>query len=294
MSELPEIEEMSPEEIEKEARTFGWTPEEEFKGPKDKWVSAEEFVERGRKVVPILNANNKRLQAQLLTRDQKIDTLSQQLEAATAAIGKLEKHYTEANKRQLEDLRKSLTSQLKEARENEDVESEVQLLDKLGEVRQSLAKADEKPTPPASNSNQPNDASQSPIFREWLKDNPWFGQDKKKTKLVTRIAEDLRDDGTELQGREFMDEAVRLYEEQYGQPSDDDEDTRQTPQRRTGKVESAPAARSASSRSKSWESLPAEAKQECLNDADDLVGPNKRFKTLDDWKKKYAEIYHGE
>ena len=291
-----DIQDMTPEEVEQEARSFGWTPQEEFKGKPENWVSAEEFVDRGRKLVPILNANNKRLQRDVLTANQKVDTLSQQLVAAQTAIEKLERHYTEANKRQLEELRRSLTEQLKQAREDENVDDEVKILDQLGEVRKTLKDAEESPTPQAKNTNQqPVQPNADPVFQAWLKDNNWFGQDKKKTKLVTRIGEDLRDEGTDLKGREFLDECVRLYEEQYGEADTDDEEKNQTPQRRTpSKVEGGHNPRSTGAKSKSWESLPADAKQECLNDAEDLVGPDKRYKTLDEWKKKYASIYYGE
>lgn len=296
---IKEVSEMSPEEIETEARTFGWTPEEEFRGDKSKWIPAEDFVERGRRVVPILNANNKRLQQQVLTANQKVDTLQSELAATRVAIEKLEKHYTESNKRQLEDLRNSLKSQLKEAREDGNVDDEVQILGQLQDVDKTLKETKENPTPPASNSNQtPPQPNADPVLQNWMKENKdWFGPDKKKTKEVTRIAEDLREDNPDMPTAEFLEEVMRLYDERHapkGSDSDDEESST-PPQRRTpSKVEGAPQARSGSAKSKSWESLPADAKQACLQDADDLVGPGKRYKTLDEWKSKYATIYYGD
>ena len=44
--------------VEKEAREMGWTPKEKFKGNPDKWVTAEEFVERQCHAVKIRGQRN--------------------------------------------------------------------------------------------------------------------------------------------------------------------------------------------------------------------------------------------
>ena len=48
--------------VEQEARTLGWVPQEEFKGDPNRWVDADTFVERGHTVMPILRKNNERLE----------------------------------------------------------------------------------------------------------------------------------------------------------------------------------------------------------------------------------------
>ena len=45
------------EQTQKEARLFGWVPNEEFRGSEDDWVDAEVFVKRGKEINPILRKN---------------------------------------------------------------------------------------------------------------------------------------------------------------------------------------------------------------------------------------------
>lgn len=277
--------EVTPEALEAEAKSMGWVPEDQFKGNKDHWVDAEEFVERGRKVLPILIANNKRQARELLSRDQKIDTLAQQLANATTAIEKLEKHYTEANKRAVQNAKESLRNELKQAREDNDVDAEDRILGKLEEIRDQER---EEAKPPEKKTEAPKTPEIPDDMKQWYRENSWFGspkpEDMKKSKAIARIAEDMRDEGNELVGVEFMNEALRIYEEQVGEP------TRQP----TQKVETPSSRGGGRASSKSFASLPKEAKDACLADAEDLVGPGKRFKTLDDWKTNYAKIYYGD
>jgi len=277
--------EVTPEALEAEAKSMGWVPEDQFKGNKDHWVDAEEFVERGRKVLPILIANNKRQARELLSRDQKIDTLAQQLANATTAIEKLEKHYTEANKRAVQNAKESLRNELKQAREDNDVDAEDRILGKLEEIRDQER---EEAKPPEKKTEAPKTPEIPEDMKQWYRENSWFGspkpEDMKKSKAIARIAEDMRDEGNELVGVEFMNEALRIYEEQVGEP------TRQP----TQKVETPSSRGGGRASSKSFASLPKEAKDACLADAEDLVGPGKRFKTLDDWKTNYAKIYYGD
>lgn len=265
--------------IEKEAKTMGWIPEEQFKGSKDHWVSAEEFVEKGRAVMPILVANNKRLQADRLTMDTKIGTLELKLTDATVALSKLEKHYIEANKRSVEQARKDLLAELKVAREDDDVEGEEAIRDKLDALRKSTTEP-AKPAPVVK-----TEETLSPEFLEWQDENPWFLTDKKRAKALIRISEDLREDGDTSTGRPFMDACMdRLLETEGG----DSEVSRPT-----SKVEVNGSRGNSRPTGKSFADLPRDAKEACWDDVDDLVGPDKIYKTKADWEKGYAKIYWG-
>ena len=273
--EQPEGEEQ--QEIEKEARALGWRPEAEFRGDKAHWVDAATFVEKGKFVVPILRENNKRLQQELKSRDLKINTLEETLTNATQALERLESHYTAANKRAVEVAKNQLKEELKEARATDDIEAEFKILDRLEELKDVVET--EKPAPKQKTLEE----NLSPEFKKWQAENTWFGEDKKKTKAILRIAEDLRDEGDKSQGADFFERCMEVLEQQ--------EDV---PQRPASKVENGSSRSSRSSGGKSFDSLPSDARQACMEDVDALVGPTKRFKTVEDWKKKYAEIYWSE
>lgn len=49
-----------PNEVEQKALKMGWTPKDQFKGDPDKWRPADEFVERGENMLPIIKAQVKR------------------------------------------------------------------------------------------------------------------------------------------------------------------------------------------------------------------------------------------
>lgn len=283
-----ETEELSPEQIEQEARVMGWVPEDEFKGKKDQWVDAEEFLERGRHVMPILLQNNKRLTKELLQRDKKIGNLEASLASTQTAIEKLEKHYTEANKRAVETAKADLKSQLREARENDDVDAEERILGELGELQQRERDAARQPA--KTEKREEPKKSDPPEVQQWYKDNPWFGgeskEDKAKTKAIVRIAEDLRDEGTDLMGVDFFEECVRVYEEQQEPPA-----SKRPP---ANKVEGGNSRGKSNGGGKTFSSLPSEAKQACWDDVEDLVGEGKRYKTKKDWEDAYARIYYSE
>lgn len=280
-------------DYEKEASALGWVPLEKFKGDEDKWVDAETFVERGKHVMPILKKNNERLREELLTRDAEIDTLKQQLSATNAIVERLEKSYNEGTKRALEAQRKELRASLIEAKKENDVEAELDIQDQLDNLKQAEADAAKKQQEESKTLtkpiNQDPDSGFSPEFQAWKKENPWFGTDKKKTKAIMRAAEDLRDEGETATGAEFFELAAeRAF-------PDDGGEEEESPRKPVSKVESGNASRGTSSTRKgSFGSLPKDAQEACMQDADTLVGPGKKFKELKDWQNYYTKVYFGE
>lgn len=274
--------------VEQEARGMGWLPEEEFKGNKDKWVSAEEYVERGKHIMPILLANNKRLTGQLGETTTKLSKVEQALANTNAALEKIEKHHAEAVKRAVDEAKSELRQQIKEARENGDFDAEEAARDKLDELKKST-ESSQAPEPKASvkKDDKPED-NLTDDFRAWHKENKWFGdnsspENKKKTKEVTRLAEDIREEGSKLEGKAFMDFVVEEYEK------------RNAPDKRSSKVEGHSGRGAPNGNGgKSFADLPKDAQQACLADQDIFVGEGKRHKTLDSWKKAYTNIYFGQ
>lgn len=284
-------------EIEQQAKEMGWRPKEQFKGDPDKWVDAEEYVERGEHVLPIVRAERDRLRAERLTDTQKIGTLQQQLEATQAIVKGLEKNYNESLTRQLAEQRKQLKGDLKEAVEDRDTDKEFEIREQLDALTDAEKEAKRKQeenkdklnggTKPAQTSTDPD---LSPEFTAWKSENPWFGgssaEDKKRTKAVIRAAEDLRDDGDTSTGREFFEKATAAV---------DDASNDEPPKgRNLDKVDNGNARNNSRSGAKTFASLPAEAKQACLEDMDNFVGEGKLFKTEDEWKSYYAKMVLGD
>src|SRR3970040_676509 len=83
----PEI--IAHEEAVVKAKTLGWVPKEEYKGNPEKWRDAEEFNEFGERLNPILRENNKRLEAQLRTKEEAHAKELAEIRASVAKFAKL-------------------------------------------------------------------------------------------------------------------------------------------------------------------------------------------------------------
>lgn len=263
--------------LEKEARDMGWKPEAEFKGKKENWVDAETYVERGRSIAPILRHNNETLRKDLLTQKQKNDILEKQVAELRT---QMEEFQAGASSKQLEAKKAQLLEQLKAARQDDDVEAEYKIREQLDALKPEPPKKKQEPA-------KGEDDGLSPEFKAWNAENPWFGgtssEDKKKTKEVYRIAEDMREEGTRLTGAEFMDAAVAEYEKRQrkARGEEDEPSDKHEPGYNGGRQ----------SGSKGFNSLPRAAKEACWEDNEKFVGEGKLFKTQKDWEAHYYEQY---
>lgn len=272
-----------------QAREMGWQPLDKFKGNKDKWVDADVFVERGQHVLPIVRAERDRLRGDLLTRDQKIGTLERQLNATQALVKDLGENFEKVLTERLAQQRSELKAQLKDAVADRDVEAELNIREQLDNLttaendakkRQQSNREKLNPEPTADAPTAP-----TPEFAAWHKDNKWFGEDKKRTKELLRIGEDLRDEGETLEGRAFMDKCLEVLEEREAE--------RDGGQRPTSKVEGGNPRGRTGGVDGGYSSLPAEAKAACDADEETFVGEGKMFKDKKSWQAYYVKMYHG-
>ncbi len=270
--------EPTTEEVEAEARALGWVPETEFKGKKDHWIEAADFVERGRHLMPVLISNNKRLLDQVKQRDRQIDTLKEKVDNTLKGVERLDKLHKESTKRQLEDQEKQLRAELLEAREDKNIDREEEIREQLDTVKEAKKDLDKVPV----KAPEPKTGEVSPEFKEWAEDNPWFQTDATRRNAAIAISDKLRADGSSLVGREFLDEVVRVLEEQ-------EEEKKQ--RRATSRVEPSAANGRSGGGSKSFEALPADAKRACDDDEETFVGPTKLFKDRKSWREYYAKTY---
>jgi len=273
--------------IEKEARSMGWRPEEDWDGPPGKWLDAKTFVEKGEQILPILRANNKKMREELLTRDKDLATLRESLASANKAISALKKSYTEATKREVDIALADLREQFKQAREVGDVDLELKVKKNLDTLEAKANKLeeeqDEEPEGKGKGETKPT-GEMSPEFLDWQSRNKWFGntlnpEDKARTAALVKIAERVRAEDTTLVGLPFMDKCMELLEEQergYYKPK--------------SKVE-AGGGKGGRSSGRAWDDLPKEAKAACHADNETFVGTGKMFKTVKEWEDHYANLF---
>src|ERR1035437_653917 len=120
-------------EAEQEASLMGWMPKEQFKGDPAKWTSAEEFVDRGKHLMPILRKNNERLVGEIEGLKTQVNQLNASLSESSGAMKDLMKFHEKATKTQVAKARSDLLAELKEAKTEGDVDAEIEATSKLSE-----------------------------------------------------------------------------------------------------------------------------------------------------------------
>ena len=267
------------------ASEMGWVPQETFRGDPERWIDAETFVKRGEELMPLLRANNKKLQEELQGVKHSLAETRDLLKASADSIDALKEFNSKAVREQAKEKRGEIVEAIKQARDAGDVDSEMVLTDQLKEQTDAI-KAAEKPV--TNGAAAPvSDFSKTPDWTEWAAENEWFGQDKRKTALALGIAEELRTDGEKILGKAFLDKVTAEVNKVFGEPV-----------RAMNKVEGAGRSSggngSGGERSKSFADLPSEARAACEKQSDRLVGPGRAFKSKEEWRRHYVVKYFEE
>ena len=245
-----EIVEQTPEQIatEKEARAFGWVPQGEYRDG-EHYVDAETFVKRGKEINPILRKNNEALLKKLEASQNEIVEIRKvakefeafQKDNATKKVAELQ--------HELDDLKE----RKKEAVSSGNGDAVVAIDDAIDIVKDQQREA-KKPVEPEP---EKKPVKLEPELVEWMDENKWFTYDEKYTKIADAIGVDLSKKNPGLRGKAFFEkldeELSQWLPDEYKKP------TRRNP------VEGASGASrpSGSKNSKSYASLPQDAKDAC-------------------------------
>lgn len=162
-------------EVEVEARSQGWVPQEEFKGNPDHWRDAPEFVEFGRKLNPILRKTNDELKREILA-------VKQQFEGYKGTVEQLVKQQQITLKREYEDQIQVLKLQIREARNNNDFDTADQYQEHLDTLKEN------KPDFEAPVAKEPEFAFNKDEYAAWSAQNPWADADPQLGKVAQSVA----------------------------------------------------------------------------------------------------------
>ena len=260
MSEEKQVEQQEVEQsdqdiqTQKEARIFGWVPKEEFRGSDDDWVDAEVFVKRGKEINPILRKNNELLMKKLDEKAKEIDSIK----ASVEEFKKFQKESFERKTAEYEISIAELKSKKREAIAEGNGDAVVDIDDQIDSLKEAQreAKAEAKTkaeVPPTAQASIPDD----PELQSWLGRNQWFGPDTEMTDVANGLGASVRRQFPHLTGRDFLDKLDDKVKEYF-------------PHKFTGNkskgsaVDSSGSVRgSGSSGKKSYDNLPADAKQAC-------------------------------
>jgi len=234
-----------------------------------------------------LRADREKLRGEVAETRAALTETQRLLQASQESIEELKRYHSEDTARQVEKAKKDLVKQLKQAREDGDVEAEVEIQDELTKIRTAQAAAPApapKPAAPAAPAQPATDPEQA----AWLATNTWFATNPRLRGLTLGIAEEIRGKQPGLKGKAFYD-AVDAEMAEYLDP----------PARGTDKVQGGRGPSNggggSGGRQKTYADLPADAKQACDGYASKLVGPGRAHKDLASWQAQYAkDFFAGE
>lgn len=265
--------------IEEAARALEWVPKEEFQGDPADWMDAAAWVDYQKKLNPILKKTNARLHSEMTAMRQQVNKLAQELEAAREDFSTLEEFHEEEVTRRVEETRKELLSQIKDAKRSGDVDTEVDLTDQLQRLNNVNAKTEQELEDGEERKNGKRVESVNaltPEYTEWKGRNGWFEVDAVRTYETMAIASKLTQERPDLRGQAFFAELDKRISGKTQRPG-------------AGKVEgSRGSSTGGEAAGRTYADLPAEAKAQCDKYAKKFVRKDGKFKTEAEYRQHYV------
>lgn len=293
MSEDAVIESAADEATQKEAEAAGWIPPARAKALNGKpFIDADEFLtrraeatERRKEILPVVQAENARLRAQVeeLTAGQQ--RLAATITRAEEAIANMELEASTKTAKAVETAKKEVKAELAKALEAGDHAAVAELTMQAADLANIDTEVPVKKVVEDKKVDPPNPAK-DPIFLKWAEDTPWFNTDQRKTRLALVISQELLTAGEPLRGRAFLDKVAAAVEADTAPPKDlDREDSkvdggRHSDDARRGKRDG-------------YSAMPADARKQCDADEANFVGKGKKFSDQAAYRAHWAGVYNG-
>lgn len=235
-------------EAEAKARRLGWVSKEEFKGDPDKHRSAEEFLQRGETILPILQRDNKKLH-DTVSRFEK--ELKETKEAAAGVEDLVRKSAEREYKKNLRDLERKLDAAIETA----DVTQARQIRAEITEL-QTGEPAPKREPKPVGEVDKP---AVDPEIQSWIDQNDWFNKSVALRGYATEVYGDLEKQYPGKSRSELLAETkqrtVERFPEKFGV----------NPKRDGAAAVAAPGGVATPKKTggRTYDDLPAEAKKAC-------------------------------
>ena len=240
------------EEVIHEAEGQGWVPKEKFRGDEKDWVDADQFVKRGREIMPILRKNNENLIKELNSTKEQLKEFRQTAEEFKA-------YQKEGYERKITEYKNQITA-LKESRAQAISDGDGQrvnaLDDAIDEAKDNVREATEATKVSAKTDIEPP-TSIDPTLQTWLDRNDWFGKDRRLTKQANALGEEIREEFPHLKDVAFLDKLDEVLKEEFPDKFGG------TKKRPGSPVESGSGKGRNAAAAKSYDNLPADAKAAC-------------------------------
>lgn len=250
-----ELEQEERSQVEEEARKQGWVEKELWRGNPDKWRPAEEFVERGNNIAPILKS--------------RVEKAERDLKVALDQIGRIEKQAYERAKSEYEAKLADLEAKEVQAFNEGDAQA-----------YQSVKKQREKLKPPEE--PKPEHIPANNDFEAWRSDNQWWETDEDLTDYARAKAGKIQAKLGLPDGRELYDKVTEAVRAAFPHKF-------QNPKRQAAPVvegEGSTASAGTSRGKRVFDNLPKSAKQSFFRLEKEFAARGRKF-TKEDYVSSY-------
>lgn len=158
--------------LEARARDLGWHPFAEYRGLPGKWVDAKTFIQRGEEILPIVRANNHRLEEQLKRQGKVIEDLNRSNQEQGVVLREMREMARKADERGYQRALADAKAERDAAVAAGDTVAFQQADEKVDALQDTRAKITEPPPLP-----KPETPKVDPAVLAFVDDNPWFNTD---------------------------------------------------------------------------------------------------------------------
>lgn len=230
---------------EQEASGQGWKPESEWNNPDKQWIDAQTFVERGEKILPIVQSQRDRAQEKNVQFESRIA----RLEAANKEFGEYKDSQLARSEARNKDLLSELSLRRSQAVTDNDGEAFYKADKEFQDVKDSMSFS----PPPASNGGeQPN----NPLFDAWVINNDWYSTDPALRAIADGVEGQIASEG--YSGPAYYSEVTRRVKELSPDSFGNKKRSGSTSVEQGGELETKP-----DSTAHVYENLPSDAKAAC-------------------------------
>lgn len=248
-------------DVEARARRMGWRPKEEFRGPPDRWSSAEDFISRGENELPILRERNRNLDRQLEETGRTVTELKTRMEQTGEVLSSMREMGLKAEERAYKKARAEIEEEMRTRAAAADVVGVTETQRKLEELDKERETAKVAPAAVVAKvTDAPAAKPRDPVAEQWITDNPWFTSDAEMNSTAQGIHTGMLQSRKDLSLADNLAETKRrimkLYPEKFANANRDEAIAVAQP---SGNAP-APTNRN---KKKTYADLPADAKAAC-------------------------------
>ncbi|MDE2099601.1 MAG: hypothetical protein KGL39_20280 [Patescibacteria group bacterium] len=243
--DAPDIPIEPANEYETKARRLGWVPKEEFRGDPDKWRPADEFLERGERILPLVLKDNDRLHARLTEVE---GALKETKEAAKELLTFTSKSEERAYNR----AKAEIEARIEAAASTADPNAVRQGMRELDALNADHRKVEPKPA------QQTQTVQIDPVIQDWIRKEEWFSKSPALNSYATEVFGEIERNAPGMSRSDMLAETKRRtmdkFPEKFGINPNRDQ---------PAAVASPSGAVQRKSRAKTYDDLPADAKKAC-------------------------------